>query len=216
MANNKFDQAAISFRPAKPEDAKAASRLLFETFPKKAAFIMGLGDANRAKSILRDLFKIPGHRLSHSVTQVALHQGRIIGLITVFPGKQLGRLNRKLDWLVLGRYALRGKIAVIVRGWPMVFIKEATRKEYFLSNLAVRKHFRSQGAGEIMLGQVEEAARTASLDRVSLMVHIENQRARQFYQRLGFETTAIHLESNTRVPHLGAGYYRMIKELAQG
>lgn len=214
MTKEKLDPKSISFRPAEPADAKPASRLLFETFPKKATFIIGLGNADRAKSILRDLFKIPGHRLSHSVTQAALHQGRIIGLITAFPGRQLGRLDRRLDWLILGQYALRGKIAVIVRGWLMVFIKEASRKEYFLSNLVVRKRFRSQGAGEIMLGQVEEAARTASLDRVSLMVHIENERARQFYQRLGFETTAIHLESNTRVPYLGAGYHRMIKELA--
>jgi hypothetical protein len=47
------------------------------------------------------------------------------------------------------------------------------------------------------------------------MVAIENKRARQFYDRHGFKTTAIHLESNKRVPYLGAGHQRLIKDLGE-
>lgn len=213
MAKQKFNPPQISFRPAVPEDAKVASRLLFDTFPQKATFIIGLGDAERAKRILKKLFAKPGHRLSYSVTEVALYEGRIMGLYTAFPGRRLGQLDRRLDRLIIGQYSLRGKLAVLARGWPLVFIKEATRKEYFLSNLAVRKRFRSQGLGEIMLSRIENEARQAEIDRISLMVHIENDRALKFYKQHGFKTAAIHLESNARVPHLGAGYHRMVKEL---
>ena len=213
MAKENFDPQKISFRLAVPEDAKVASRLLFETFPQKATYIIGLGNGERAKRLLRDLFAKPDHRLSYSVTRAVLHQERIVGLFTAFPGRRLGQLDRKLDRLILGQYSLRGKLAVLARGWPLVFIKEATRKEYFLSNLAVRKRFRSQGVGEIMLSQIEKEAREADIDRISLMVHIENDRALKFYKQHGFKTAAIHLESNTRVPDLGAGYHRMVKEL---
>ena len=214
MARENLDPLKISFRPAAPEDSKVASRLLFDTFPKKATYVIGLGNAERAKNILRDLFAKPGHRLSYSVTEVVLYEDRIVGLFTAFLGLRLGRLDRKLDWLVLGKYSLRGKLAVLARGWPLIFIKEATRKEYFLSNLAVRKRFRSQGVGKVMLSQVEEKARHAGVDRISLMVHIQNERALKFYRQHGFRTAAIHLESNTRVSDLGAGYHRMIKEIS--
>jgi ribosomal protein S18 acetylase RimI-like enzyme len=213
MTKEKFARESISFRPAKPEDAKLASRLLFETFPQKATFIIGLGDADRAKRILRNLFEKPDHRLSYSVTHVVLHQGRIVGLLTAFPGWRLGHLDRRLDFAILRQYSLRGKLAVFSRGWPMIFIKEATRKEYYLSNLAVRKRYRSRGLGEHMLAYIETRARETDLDMVSLMVAIENERAKAFYERHGFKTTAIHLESNHRVAHLGVGYQRMIKEL---
>ena len=214
MANQKLDPHKITFRPAAPEDAKVASRLLFDTFPKKATYVIGLGNAERAKNILRDLFAKPEHRLSYSVTEVALYEGRIVGLFTAFQGRHLGRLDRRLDWLILRKYSLRGKLAVLARGWPLVFIKEATRKEYFLSNLAVRKRLRGQGVGEIMLSRVEEKARQAEVETLSLMVHIQNERALKFYRQHGFKTAAIHLESNTRVSDLGAGYHRMIKELS--
>lgn len=213
MTKDRLDPQAITFRPARPEDAKAASRLLFETFPQKATFVIGLGDAERAKRILRVLFEQPDHRLSYTESVVALYQGRIIGLFTAFPGRKMGRLDRRLDFLILKQYKLRGKIAVFRRGLPLLFIKETTRKEYFLSNLAVKARYRSRGVGEQMLFQVEGRAIEAGLGRVALMVAIENQNARQFYDRHGFRTSAIHLESNQRVPFLGAGYQRMIKEL---
>ncbi len=213
MVKQKPDVNQISYRRAEPGDAKIASRLLFETFPQKATYIIGLGDADRARRILRDVFARPDHRLSYSVTTAALYQGRMVGLFTAFPGRRLGRLDRRLDRMLLGAYPLRGKIALIARGWPLVFIKEATHKEYFLSNLVVRKRFRGMGLGELMLSQIEKAACQAGINRVALMAAIENTRARRFYMRQGFATEAIHLESNLRVPHLGPGCHRMVKKL---
>ena len=215
MAKETLDQNLIQFRPAQPEDAKAASRLLFETFPQKATFVIGLGDEERAQRILRKLFEEPDHRLSYTETELAIYQGRIIGLITAFPGREMGRLDRRLDLLILKQYNLKGKIVVIQRGWPLIFIKETTRKEFFISNLAVKRRFRSKGLGEQLLSRVEAIAVEAKMDRLSLMVAIENQRARQFYDRHGFRTSAIHLESNQRVQYLGAGYQRMIKTLGK-
>ena len=215
MSRDKLEREAISFRPARPDDAKAASRLLFDSFPKKATFVIGLDDAERAKRILRTLFQKPGHRLSYSVTEVVLHKGRIIGLLTAFSGRRLSRMNRRLDLLILGQYSLRGKLAVVSRGWPLVFIKEATRKEYFLSNLVVKKHFRGRGLGELMLAHIEDKAQEAGFQSVSLMVAIGNSGARRFYENHGFTTAAIHLESNQRVGSLGAGYQRMVKDLPE-
>ena len=213
MAKSAINQQLISFREAKPEDAKFASRLMFETFPKKATFIIGLGSEERAKSILAKIFPMQDHRLSYEFTHIIQYQRKPVGLITSFPGHLLQKLDRHLDMILLRQYRLRGKMAVIIRGYPLIFIKEAYRQEYFLSNLAVRKNYRNKGVGRIALAEVETLARKAGLSQVSLIVNIENRSAKRFYERVGFKMQAIHLESNRRVPHLGPGYQRMVKTL---
>jgi len=213
MAKSRINQQFISFRDAKPEDAKFASRLLFRTFPKEAAFIIGLGSEERARKILVKIFTMQDHRFSYEFTHIILHQRKPVGLITSFPGGLLTKLDRHLGIILLRQYRLRGKLAMIMRAYPLIFIKEATRQEYFLNNLAVRKDFRNKGVGQIALAKVETLAQEAGLDRISLIVDIENQSAKRFYERNSFKMQAIHLESNRRVPHLGPGYQRMVKRL---
>lgn len=204
---------SIAFRPARPEDAKIASRLLFETFPQKATFIIGLGSEERAKKILEKIFPIPGHRLSYDVTQIAFQGGKVIGLLTAFEGQKIGRLNWKLYTLIFRQYRLRGKLAVFLRGYPLIFIKETGKDEFFLNNLVVVKKLRGKGVSTQLLSYVEDCAVHLGFEKVGLMVNIENKRARVFYQKHAYLPKAIHLESNKRVPYLGAGYQRMQKEL---
>lgn len=214
MAKEKPTNKAIEFRPAEPRDAKIASQLLFDTFPEKATFIIGLGNEVRAKKILEKIFVEPGHRLSYAFTEIVCHQGRAIGLFTSFPGRLLGKLDRRLDLLLAHQYPLRGKFALFLRGYPLFFIKETTRQEYFLSNLALKTRYRGQGIGTYVLTQIEEKAKGAHLTKVSLIVHLNNKDARRFYEQHGFKTKALHLESNKRVPYLGPGYLRMVKDLS--
>ncbi len=204
---------SISIRPAKPSDAKRAGRFLFQTFEKKATFIIGLGDKNRAIKILTHMFKMPGHRLSYEFTNMVLQKGQVVGLFTSFPGRMLGKLDRRLDRSILKQYRLRGKLAVIQRGWPLVFMKETARDEYFLSNLVIRGSFRGKGLGTHVITKIEEKARQAGFAKVSLMVAIENKSARRFYERNGFKIIAVQLESNKRVPFMGPGYQRMVKDI---
>ena len=215
MANPRKKSQPIEFRPATPKDAKIASRLLFETFPQKATFIIGLGSQERSKKILEKIFPIEGHRLSFQFTEIALIDGKVVGLMTSFPGIMKGKLDRKLDGAILRQYHLRGKLAVISRGLPLVFIKEAARDEYFLNNLAVRQGKRNQGIGREILLHFESKAKQAEYKKVSLIVHAENKGARRFYNQNGYDFRALHLESNKRVPHLGAGYQRMTKILTK-
>lgn len=213
MGKGKIEDAALTFRPATLEDAELASGLLFDTFPKVATFTIGLGSETRAKRILAFLFSRPDNRFSYSVTTIAQYHNRIVGLMSCFPAGQLGRFDRKMTGMVLKQYQLRGKIALILRGWQMVFLNEARRDEYLLSNLAVRKNYRSRGVGARMLAHLEALAKEKGYHKIALRVAIENQAARQFYEQYGYKTKAIHLESNRRVPYIGAGYRRMIKTL---
>ncbi len=203
----------MEFRSAQPSDAKLASRLLFDSFPQKAAFIIGLGSESRGKYILEKLFPIPDHRLSHTHTEMAVLKGQVIGLCTFFPGRMLPKLDRQLDRLLLRQYPLRGKIALILRGYPLIFIKEAARDEVFISNMAVKKRMQNHGVEEKILDHIGESAKELGISKLSVMVNIDSRDTRQVFEQHGFKVEAMHLESNRRVVHLGSGYLKMVKKL---
>jgi ribosomal protein S18 acetylase RimI-like enzyme len=215
MAKLTFNSENLTFRPAVPEDASVAGQLIFETFPKVATFLIGLGNEERAKTIITRLFGLPGHRFSYQVTRIAQYEGRIIGLMVVYGGKLHSKLDKKLDKLVLKQYRLRGRFALIARAWPLMWEKEVSRDEFLVGNLAVRNRYRGKGAGTVMLDRIEELAGAAGYSKVALRVAIENQSARKLYERVGYKTVAIHLEPNTRVRYMGAGYRRMVKKLSE-
>ena len=213
MARKNFNGSQIIFRPSQPKDAEIAGRLLLVTFPKKATFMIGLGSEGRAKEILTNLFPIAGHRLSYSHAEVAILDEKVIGISIAYPGRIMGQLNRKLYGLILQQYSLLRKFTLIRRALPQIFMEETTRSEFFMSNLAVSKRFRGHGVGEEMLRRVESRAKALNLPQVGLICAIENRDARRFYERHGYAVVAMHLESNQRVPYLGPGTQRMVKEL---
>lgn len=215
MVKNDISRDEIHFRPAKPSDADVASHLLFSSFPKLATFIIGLGDQARAKHILAKIFPQKGHRFSYEFAEIALYRGSIVGIVIAFPGKKLGLLNRRLAKVMLGQYRLRGKLALLIRALPLVFIKEAGGDEHYLSNIAVKKRARNRGIGRIVLEHIDDRARDAGLAKVALIVSIDNHSARRLYERQGYHINAIHLESNRRVAYVGPGYQRMLKALEE-
>jgi len=215
MAKATIKPTELSFRPARPEDAKVASGLIYETFPQVATFTIGLGSEARARAILEKIFTLPGHRLSFEETTLATHQGRIVGVLAAYPASRLAKLDRRADRLILKQYRLRGKIALAVRTWPLLFMKSVKRRDYVIGNLAVKQAYRGKGIGGQILAQAEEKAMEASLKRLVLRVAIENKAAKALYEKAGFKTTAMYLESNRRVKVAGAGYRWMVKDLSQ-
>ena len=127
MIKKDVSRSEIRFRRAKPSDAEVASRLLFKSFPKLATFIIGLGDEAQAKHILAKIFHQKGHRFSYEYAKMVLYRGRIVGIVMAFPGKMMGKLNRQLAKVMTQQYRIRGKLALLIRALPLVFIKAFTR-----------------------------------------------------------------------------------------
>ncbi|MBW6466428.1 MAG: GNAT family N-acetyltransferase [Brevefilum sp.] len=203
----------IECRPAQPEDASLASRLIFDTFPKMATYIIGLGDDRRARKILKKFFGTQGHRLSYEFTEMICEDGNVVGMFIAYPGHDLTQLGWRMGKLILQAYRLAGKIKVIQRGLSLIFIQEAAPDEYLLSNLGIKKSARNRGIGAQVLPYIEQKARQAGFHKLALMVDIDNRDAKRFYERHGFAVKAMHLEANSRVKHLGPGYLQMVKTL---
>jgi ribosomal protein S18 acetylase RimI-like enzyme len=170
-----------------------------------------LGCEGRARKILVDIFPIPGHRLSYEFTQMVMYNDKVVGAMVIFPGSQIGKLDRCLYLPIVKQYKFFEILKAIRRALPLLFIKETTRNEYFISNLVVKGPYRNKGIGEKMLLHAEELAKEAGLSEISLMVDLENQNARRFYDRHGYKVKALNLISNRQVPYLGPGFERRVK-----
>lgn len=213
MAQESAKSPGITYQPAQPADASQASRLIYDTFPKMATFIFGLGDPERAKNILAKLFAQPGHRFSYEFTHIITQGNRVMGMFIAYPGSDLLALNWRLARLLIKQYSLAEKLKLIQRALPVIFIQEAASDEYLVSNLAVKKGQRGKGIGAQILPYIEAQAKQAGFQKLSLMVTLDNQNARRFYERHGFHIKTLHLESDRRARHMGAGYQRMVKDL---
>ncbi len=214
MAKTAHTPAKITYRPAQPSDARQAARLIFETFPKMATYLIGLGDARRGKKLLAEMFVEAGHRFSYQFTELVCQGGQVVGAYIAYPAQGLTKKGWRLAKVLLKHYTVSEKLKLILRSLPLIFIQEAAADEYLLSNLAVKKGQRSQGIGAQILKRVEEQALQAGYRKLALMVDIDNPDARRFYEEHGFKVKALHLEADKRVKHLGPGYQRMVKELA--
>lgn len=215
MAKNSDNPQNITYQPAQPAHARQVSRLIFDTFPKMATYLIGLGDARRAKMILSEIFGTEGHRFSYEFTELVFQSGNLVGMFIAYPGQRLTKLSWRLVKVLFKHYKFTEKLTLILRSLPVIFIQEAALDEYLLSNLAVKKGQRSQGIGTQVLAKVEQKAQEAGYNKLALMVDIDNLDARRFYERQGYTVKALHLEANSRIKYLGPGYQRMVKELGE-
>jgi diamine N-acetyltransferase len=63
-----------------------------------------------------------------------------------------------------------------------------------VDQMSVSPEHRSQGYGELLMKRVFDLAREKRISRVMLIVWSFNERAREFYQRLGFATSMERME----------------------
>jgi ribosomal protein S18 acetylase RimI-like enzyme len=214
-SNPKHINGELGYRSARPSDAALASELIFATFPEMATFIIGLGDELRAKENLACIFPLEGHSFSYSMTTLVFNEAGVVGLFIAFPGWMESLLNRRLAKVLLSQFNFWEKLQVILRGVQLMFIKEAERDEFLLSNLAVVKHARGQGIGTQILADVEERAKQAGLTKVALLVSVDNHGARQLYERMGYAGKNVYNFGNHLFPDIGPGFQRLVKVLIE-
>lgn len=63
-----------------------------------------------------------------------------------------------------------------------------------VTNLYVRPEYRGEGVGSALLGAAEDRLRELGVDTVALEVMADNEAARRFYRRAGYEPHRVELE----------------------
>jgi ribosomal protein S18 acetylase RimI-like enzyme len=85
------------------------------------------------------------------------------------------------------------------QGAALGYVFTSTREDYFTHErhahvevLAVETAAQGQGVGRRLMGAAEGWAKSRGYRRITLNVFAQNERARQLYERLGYEPETVH------------------------
>ncbi len=176
----------MNIRPAQIEDAPIAAELIQETQEGYSDVLLGLGDRARAVKVLAGFFRKGNNRFSYRLTHLAEMDGRVAGLLLVFPGRDFMKLIVPMAWQMLSFFNPWDLLRLALRT-PMAFDGEETRPdEFYISHLAVLPEFRRQGVGRALLDHADELARAAGIHKCALCVDLDNPNAQRLYESQGY------------------------------
>ncbi len=197
------DHATMHLRPARPEDAEVAAKLMYMSGPETARAMFGPRE-EQAVAMLEFLFRGRRHQFSYEHACVAELDRRVVGLALGISGAQweavgeatgrelAGELRRRLG--LVGFLRLLRSTLTLSRSFP-----RPRPEDYFVQMVAVLPEARRRGVGRLLMECMEGRARKAGARRLTLDVLLENEGARAFYRTLGLtEEFAVQSRALTR------------------
>lgn len=176
----------IFLRKARPEDSPQAVPLLAATKAGYGVMTLGLGDETLEMNALATWFVLPGNRFSYEYCWLAIVDGEIAGLLLIFRGDELPKLE---GGLVRGIFNIYRSLQIFGMVWRLLILShtdEANRNEFLIAHLAVAPKFQQKGVATFLLKKAELEARQNKLSRLVLEVEIDNFPAESLYQKFGF------------------------------
>ena len=169
----------ITFGVPENQEKKAAN-ILYEAFEDKFQKILGTRE--------RTLFLF--NYFCNERTVVALHKNTIVGVAgLIYGGKEYINIS---FWRLL-RHLKGGIIRFMFFGW--IFVNKVEKNEIFIDILAVTQEMRSKGIGNKIVKFIIDYARSQEYQQVRLFVIESNERAKAFYQKIGFNEKKIYTHS---------------------
>ncbi len=206
----------LDVRPAWREDDAAAGLLYASAAPYYDAYA---GGERRARRLLDRMWPQPGHTASFSVSQVAVADGEVLGVLAGFPLRQGGELANRF-------------VALSVRRlppwrWPGVarHLRAAGRvtprppvDAFYVDGLAVAARARRRGVATALLDEATRLAVEHGASGIALDTGIANAGARALYAAAGFEEVEIRPAPDARTERAIGGpgfvsYFRAVPVL---
>jgi len=203
----------LIIRPARPEDANSAARLIHMALGRFGEYTFGNGSPAKTLEVLERLFVAGKHRFSYEHAFLAEKGGNVAGLLLSHPAKIMTRLDLLTARPLLGIMGVGEVLRLFFRLLPLAGGREAEKDEYYISDLAVLPQFQGQGIGTRLLAFAEEQAAGHGLRKCSLTVALHNDAARQLYLRLGYRIVETVTYSRVQQRCGERGYQRMMKVL---
>lgn len=177
------------FRDACPEDGAAAVPLIYSSGPAFLDYIFCQDGSQQSLSFMRKAFTQGSGELgfrNHTVLEI---DGAIIAAGACFDSSD--NLSFSLAGMrqIIHFYGLSRGAQVIRRALAAgTVVPPPVKTQLYVGHLGVSPDFRGRGIGESLLKQLIRCKRREH--RVAVLdVSVENPRAQQLYQRMGFEVT---------------------------
>lgn len=161
-------------------------------------------------------YKTPGTVYSREHIVVEEEDGEIRGLILSYPAKDMQQLGKNLLGCIRGMLMISGPLNFLRMLFRLRLNKYLPVTEHdglYISNLAVFEEYRGMGIAVKLLKRVEETALERGLNKLSLIVEIDNSRAIKVYEKFGFQVVERVILPKEYNKYNLFGFDKMIKEM---
>ena len=207
----------ILISPASSNENRIGAYLLRLASIELVDFLFGLGNPARTIKAVAKFFERKSNEFSFEFVDFATINGRPVGVVLSYPAKISKNFVLPMVFRSFGIYSPLELPRFFWRVLPVSNINEqmAEDHQYYISYLAVLPKFRGRGIGTCLIRYAEEKAAKQGFDECAICVLVENTRARELYERLGYRINktinAEYLQRRVRIK----GIYRMAKKIGK-
>jgi ribosomal protein S18 acetylase RimI-like enzyme len=167
-------------------------------------------------ALLKLFYKTPGNMYSKENIVVEQESAKIRGLILAYPASDMQQLSKNMLRCIKEIFVVSGLLnflKMIFRLRLNKYLPVTENDGFYISNLAVFEKYRRKGIALKLLNRVEEVAAEKGLNKLSLIVEIDNSHAISLYEKFGFRIVKKVILPNYYHEHNLFGFYKMIKEM---
>ncbi|KQL58613.1 MULTISPECIES: GNAT family N-acetyltransferase [Bacillaceae] len=181
-------------KPVRIEEASPHSRvgakLNIMAIESMAKTIVGSDDPATIEETMRRLWEGTNNRFSHEFAYEAKAGNKTLGMITCYPTSVMNQLvlPTAKQILQIRRFEMIKYAVKNVRPlYAMMTMEEGKKDEFHIGANALLPESRGLGIGGMLLDFAEACAKERSFTKLSLTVRENNPRAKQLYERLGYQ-----------------------------
>lgn len=179
-------------RPAQPQDAPIAVRLIYSAIGRIAHLLTGTDQDEEVLAVLAEFFQRDANRLSYQNALVKEREGAVVGILISYHGSQ----TYQMDLPFLRRLIQR------TRNPHLMIPKEAQDDEYYLDTIAVDPQSQGRGFGSELLRAFEQKATSLDCRKLALLAEPSNESAYRLYQKHGYEPDGQVTVSGCQFDHM--------------
>lgn len=174
----------VTVRPARPGDDAAAELVFRAAAP---AYTRLAGSAERAREIVAQMWKRPGHSASYEHAFVAEVDGRVVGVFIGFPERARYRLHGALLLASL-RHLSPVRWPLLAAALPPLVLAtpRPPRGAYYVGTIAVAWHARRHGVASTLTHHAEAAAAARGFRQIVAHTGTRHAVARRALENHGF------------------------------
>ncbi len=181
-------ETAPTIRPARADDAEAATPLIYSAGPFAFDFVFSHRTRMDAQGFIAHAFSSDHGEFSWRYHRVAELDGEVVGTAVGYTGA----MAKGFLWPAVGHifqcYGIIGAATVIWRGLQVerIIVPPSRPEMFYIGNVAVLPALRGRGIGEQIMAHMHAEGRKLGASLCALDVSAENPRAEALYTRLGY------------------------------
>jgi ribosomal protein S18 acetylase RimI-like enzyme len=178
----------VAIRPARAEDAPAATPLIFSSGPDAFNYVFSHRTPVHAEGFIAHAFACDRGEFSWRYFWIVEVDGAVAGTASGYTGADARDFLWPAVRQILQCNGIVAGARVITRGLRIerIIVPPKRPDEFYIGNVAIAAPLRGKGIGQRLFEHLHEEARRRGATRCVLDVSVENPRAEALYTRLGY------------------------------